>query len=288
MHAEDLKKLGIKIRADKDKERVLKRIMDDSVRIMGQTFRQAKLWMESEVEIEMVRQRKVKLVCHKFVNQMSRTQTWEMLTGWKKLWANMLERKMLFGNKVEFIAKMVMDKNSRLLLQAYNGLKSTNVREMGKNDSRKTQIKKSYLEKWISVNTNMASRALNQLKSYSRSASEFEKKQNETSNKIKTRCLEKIGSTGFWGEKMAFSRLKTLNDNAICHKQGVEVIVSSIEAERVEERTSTDGVVGEMYGIIQKERENLIAEIRKTESERCAALEDAARMKDQKAEEMRS
>lgn len=275
MHAEDLKKLERRIRVDKDKERVLKRIMNDSVRIMGQTFRQAKQHMKSEIEIEMVRQKKQKLVCHKFVNQMARTQTWEMMTSYKKLYSSMLERKMLFGNKFEFIAKMVMEKNSRLMLQAYNGLKSTNIREMCKNDSRRTQIKKNYLEKWISVNTNMVSGALNQLRAYLRSASEFEKKKlqqkDESSTKIKSRCLEKIGSCGFWGAKMAFSRLKSLNDNAICHKQEVEIIVSSIEAERVEERTSTDGVVGEMYGILQKERENIIAEIRNIESEKCTA-----------------
>merc|ERR1712166_759432 len=106
-------------RQQKEKERILRRVMDSNVRMMGIGFRQSYQWMESEVEKErqlMFRQRGImKRIVDGNIRLMS--------AGYNKLVEEWKANQAALKEKLEFVITTLTDKDKQFIMMAYNGLK---------------------------------------------------------------------------------------------------------------------------------------------------------------------
>merc|ERR1712228_417031 len=103
-------------RQQKEKDRILRRIMDSNVRFMGMGFRQAQQWTQAEIERERMRMFKQRGIMNRIVNSNVRL----MSAGYNKLIEEAKARKAYLQNKLKFVISSLTDKNARYILCAYN------------------------------------------------------------------------------------------------------------------------------------------------------------------------
>merc|ERR1712196_104176 len=106
-------------RQQREKDRILRRIMDGNVRMMGTGFRQAFQWMETEREKErnlMMRQRGI-------MRRIVDSNTRLMSAGYNKLIEEWKARGNMLKDKLKFVIKTLTDKDAAFMLAGYNGLK---------------------------------------------------------------------------------------------------------------------------------------------------------------------
>merc|ERR1712166_711866 len=106
-------------RQQKEKDRILRRILDGKVRMMGIGFRQALQWMEAEVERErqlMFRQRGI-------MNRIVDSNTRLMGAGFNKLLEEWKAKQNAMKEKLRFIIAALSDSDKQFVLMAYNGMK---------------------------------------------------------------------------------------------------------------------------------------------------------------------
>jgi hypothetical protein len=106
-------------RQQKEKDRILRRIMDSNVRLMGTGFRQSFQWMESEREKEIALMRRQRGIMRRIIDSNVRL----MSAGYNKLVEDAKMRKQELINKLRFVIKSLTDKDAAFMLMAYNGLK---------------------------------------------------------------------------------------------------------------------------------------------------------------------
>merc|ERR1712194_369881 len=103
----------------KEKERILRRIMNANVRFMGIAFRQALQWTVADREAEIKKAMKLRVICNRMVD----TNTRLMGMGYNKLVEEYKERMRIIKEKLKFVIKSLTDKDARYALQAYNALR---------------------------------------------------------------------------------------------------------------------------------------------------------------------
>merc|ERR1712178_646865 len=106
-------------RQQKEKDRILRRIMNGNVRMMGIGFRQAFQWMESEREKERQLMFKQRGIMRRIVDSNTRL----MSAGYNKLVEDAKMRKANLIQKLRFVIASLTDKDKQFTLMAYNGLK---------------------------------------------------------------------------------------------------------------------------------------------------------------------
>merc|ERR1712194_731553 len=106
-------------RQAKEKDRILRRIMNSGVRFMGIAFRQALQWMVTDREAEIKKAMKLRGICNRMVD----TNTRLMGMGYNKLVEEWKERMRIIKEKLKFVIKSLTDKDARYALQAYNALR---------------------------------------------------------------------------------------------------------------------------------------------------------------------
>merc|ERR1712170_241978 len=106
-------------RQQKEKDRLLKRIMDGNVRMMGTAFRQAYIWMETEREKEIALVNKQRGIMRRIVDSNVRL----MGAGWNKLLEQWKAQQNAMKEKLKFVIATLTDQDKQFLLMAYNGLK---------------------------------------------------------------------------------------------------------------------------------------------------------------------
>merc|ERR1711972_278246 len=106
-------------RQQKEKDRILRRIMDSNVRMMGVGFRQSYQWMEADREAEIKRMSKQRGIMRRIVDSNVRL----MSAGFNKLVEEWKARMAETKEKMKFIIKSLTDKDKQFTLMAYNGLK---------------------------------------------------------------------------------------------------------------------------------------------------------------------
>merc|ERR1712087_910665 len=106
-------------RQQKEKDRILRRIMDSNVRFMGMGFRQAAQWTQAEIERERMRMFKQRGIMNRIVNSNVRL----MSAGYNKLVEEWKARQANLKDKLKFVIKTLTDVDSQFKLMAYNGLK---------------------------------------------------------------------------------------------------------------------------------------------------------------------
>merc|ERR1712176_1408995 len=106
-------------RQQREKDRILRRIMDSNVRMMGVGFRQAYQWMEHDREKERSLIFKQRGIMRRIVDSNARL----MSAGYNKLIEEWKARQNNLKEKLRFVIKALTDKDAAYILAGYNGLK---------------------------------------------------------------------------------------------------------------------------------------------------------------------
>jgi hypothetical protein len=105
-------------RQQREKGRILRRIMDGTVRMMGTGFRQAYQWMETEREKERMLMFKQRGIMRRMVDSNTRL----MSAGYNKLLEEWKARGNMLKDRLKFVIKTLTDKDAAFMLAGYNGL----------------------------------------------------------------------------------------------------------------------------------------------------------------------
>merc|ERR1711912_163401 len=127
-------------RQQREKDRILRRVMDGDVRMMGTGFRQAFQWMEADREREIALMAKQRGIMRRIVDSNVRL----MSAGYNKLLEEWKARNNMLKDRLKFIIKSLTDKDAAFLLAGYNGLKQRalmlNGVGMGDAEMKKIQL----------------------------------------------------------------------------------------------------------------------------------------------------
>merc|ERR1711896_25043 len=106
-------------RQQKEKDRILRRIMDSNVRMMGVGFRQSYQWMEHDREKERVLMLKQRGIMRRIVDKNARM----LSAGYNKMIEEWKVRQNMLKDRLKFVIKDLTDKDAAYILAGYNGLK---------------------------------------------------------------------------------------------------------------------------------------------------------------------
>merc|ERR1712139_478112 len=106
-------------RQQKEKDRILRRIMNVNLRFMGMGFRQALQWMVADRDAERALMAKQRGIMRRIVDSNVRL----MSAGWNKLLESWKARTGMLKEKLKFVIKTLTDKDAAFTLMAYNQLK---------------------------------------------------------------------------------------------------------------------------------------------------------------------
>merc|ERR1711957_433805 len=106
-------------RQQKEKDRILRRIMNGNLRMMGTGFRQALQWTIADREAEIALMAKQRGIMRRIVDGNVRL----MSAGWNKLLEAHKARSGMLKEKLRFVIKALTDKDAMFTLMAYNAMK---------------------------------------------------------------------------------------------------------------------------------------------------------------------
>merc|ERR1711881_837128 len=106
-------------RQQKEKDRILRRIMNGNLGMMGTGFRQALQWMEHDTEAERALIAKQRGIMRRIVDGNVRL----MSAGWNKLLESWKANNAMLRDKLKFVIKTLTDKDAAFTLMAYNQMK---------------------------------------------------------------------------------------------------------------------------------------------------------------------
>merc|ERR1711957_427389 len=190
-------------RQQKEKNRILKRIMNINLRYEGMAFRQAIRWMEADRDREIALIRKQRGVMMRILDSNTRL----MGMGWNKLLEGAKARKGMLQNKLRFVIKALTDQDAHSILGAYNELKQRYLMLCGIGMGDAEMKKVSLIKRLMNKGHNLQIMALNSIKQFlnlsrddeEKARCEFERQQRE-----KDRILKRIMNTNLRFEGMAF------------------------------------------------------------------------------------
>merc|ERR1712194_31849 len=178
-------------RQQKEKDRILRRIMDANLRMAGTGFRQAFQFMESEREKEIALMKKQRGIMRRIVDSNVRF----MGAGYNKLIEEWKAKQANLKDKLKFVLKALTDKDASFLLMAYNGMKQRclmlNGVGMGDADMKKIQLIKRLTNQGYNLQV-MAANALKEFLTSERAREEAERLEFERQQKEKDRILRRI------------------------------------------------------------------------------------------------
>merc|ERR1712050_100848 len=185
--AEELARIEAERQA-KEKDRLLRRMMDGNLRVMGQALRQLQLWAEAAAEAERARMAKQRGIMRRIVDSNTRL----MGMGYNKLVEESKERARMLREKLKFVIKALTDKDAMFTLQAFNGLKERcnmlNGVGMGDAGMKKVQLIKRLTNSAFNLEVQAVNALLDFLKS-ERNQEELDRIEAERVAKEKDRLL---------------------------------------------------------------------------------------------------
>merc|ERR1711976_684899 len=178
-------------RQQKEKDRILRIIMDGNVRMMGTGFRQAFQWMESERDKERQLMQRQRGIMRRIVDSNTRL----MSAGYNKLVEEWKARNNMLKDRLKFVIKTLTDKDAAFLLAGYNGLKQRalmlNGVGMGDSEMKKIQLIKRLTNQGYNLQV-MAANALKEFLASERNLEELRRLEYERQQKEKDRILRRI------------------------------------------------------------------------------------------------
>merc|ERR1712194_305485 len=178
-------------RQQKEKKRILARIMDQNVRFMGMGFRQSFQFMEAEREKEIALMAKQRGIMRRMVDSNTRL----MAAGYNKLLEEWKNRNGMLKDKLKFVIKALTDKDAQFTLMAYNAMKQRmlmlNGVGMGDAGMKKVQLIKRLTNQGYNLQV-MAVNCVREFLTYARDQEEREREEFERQQKEKDRILRRI------------------------------------------------------------------------------------------------
>merc|ERR1711981_34553 len=102
-------------RQAKEKDRILRRIMNGNLRMLGTAFRQALQWTIADREAEIARAKRMRGICNRIVDSNVRL----MSAGYNKLVEEWKARQAAMKEKLKFVIKSLTDQQAKYILMAY-------------------------------------------------------------------------------------------------------------------------------------------------------------------------
>merc|ERR1712166_946266 len=181
-------------RQQKEKDRILRRIMNTSVRFMGMGFRQALQWTVAAREAEIALFAKQRGIMRRIVDSNVRL----MSAGWNKLLEEWKARNGMLMDKLKFVIKALTDKDAQFTLMAYNAMKQRmlmlNGVGMGDAGMKKCQLIKRLTNQGYNLQV-MAINCVREFLTSARVDEENERAEFERQQKEKERILRRIMNT---------------------------------------------------------------------------------------------
>merc|ERR1712228_686815 len=178
-------------RQQKEKQRILARIMDQNVRFMGMGFRQAFQWMEADREKERVLMQRQRGIMRRIVDSNVRL----MSAGYNKLLEEWKARNGMLKDKLKFVIKALTDKDASYKLMAYNAMKQRmlmlNGVGMGDAGMKKVQLIKRLTNQGYNLQV-MAVNAVREYLTSERDREEAARAEYERQQKERDRIIRRI------------------------------------------------------------------------------------------------
>merc|ERR1712110_417128 len=151
-------------RQQKEKDRILRRIMDVNCRFMGMGFRQAMQWMLADRAAEIALMAKQRGIMRRIVDSNVRL----MSAGWNKLLEAWKARNGMLKEKLRFVIKTLTDKDAAFTLMAYNQMKQRMLMldGVGFGEDVATKLKIRLLRKLTDTGYNLQVMGLVAIKEY--------------------------------------------------------------------------------------------------------------------------
>merc|ERR1711937_685762 len=173
-------------RQQKEKDRILRRIMNQNVRFMGMGFRQAFQWMEADRAAEIALMARQRGIMRRIVDGNVRL----MSAGWNKLLESWKARNGMLKDKLKFVIKALTDKDANYMLMAYNQMKQRmlmlNGVGLGDSEMKKVQLIKRLTNQGYNLQV-MAVNAVREYLTSERDREEREREEYERQQKEKDR-----------------------------------------------------------------------------------------------------
>merc|ERR1712086_1237859 len=178
-------------RQQKEKDRILRRIMNQNVRFMGMGFRQAMQWMLADRAAEIALMAKQRGIMRRIVDSNVRL----MSAGCNKLLEAHKARNGMLKEKLRFVIKTLTDKDAAFTLMAYNQMKQRmlmlNGVGLGDAEMKKCQL----IKRLTNQGHNLQVMGVNCVREYlasEREAEERAREEFERQQKEKDRILRRI------------------------------------------------------------------------------------------------
>merc|ERR1712139_578418 len=178
-------------RQQKEKDRILRRIMDQNARFMGMGFRQALQWTLADREAEIARMNRQRGIMRRIIDSNVRL----MSAGWNKLLESWKARNNMLKDKLRFVIKTLTDKDAAFTLMAYNQMKQRmlmlNGVGLGDAGMKKVQLIKRLTNQGHNLQV-MGVNAVREFLTSERDREEREREEFERQQKEKDRILRRI------------------------------------------------------------------------------------------------
>merc|ERR1712232_178756 len=172
-------------------DRILRRIMNGNLRMMGTGFRQAFQWMEHDRAAEIALMARQRGIMRRIVDGNVRL----MSAGWNKLLESWKARNGMLRDKLKFVIKALTDKDAAYILAAYNTMKQRcamlNGVGMGDAGKMKAQLIKRLCNTGYNLQV-MGINAVREFLEFDRHREELERLERERQQKEKDRILRRI------------------------------------------------------------------------------------------------
>merc|ERR1711861_16243 len=173
------------------KDRILRRIMNGNLRMMGTGFRQALQWTVADREAEIALMAKQRGIMRRIVDSNVRL----MSAGWNKLLEEWKARNGMLKDKLKFVIKALTDKDAQFTLMAYNAMKQRmlmlNGVGLGDAEMKKVQLIKRLTNQGHNLQV-MGVNSVREFLASERDREEQERLEFERQQKEKDRILRRI------------------------------------------------------------------------------------------------
>merc|ERR1711976_475360 len=180
-------------RQQKEKDRILRRIMNGNLRMMGTGFRQAFQWMEFDRAAEIALMARQRGIMRRIVDSNVRL----MSAGWNKLLESWKARNGMLKEKLRFVIKTLTDKDAAFTLMAYNQLKQRmlmlNGFGLGDAEMKKVQLIKRLTNQGHNLQV-MGVNSVREFLASERDREEQERLEFERQQREKDRILRRIAN----------------------------------------------------------------------------------------------
>jgi len=182
-------------RQQKEKDRILKRIMDSNLRMMGTGFRQALMFTESEREKERALILKQRGIMRRIVDKNSRMCS----AAYNKMMEEYKNKQNSMKEKMRFIIAALTDSDKAFTLMAYNTMKQRALMlagvGMGDAQMKKVQLIKRLTNQGHNLQV-MAVNGLKEFLAFQRDEEEKKRLDFERQQREKERYLKRIMDSG--------------------------------------------------------------------------------------------